>query len=155
MESTVNGVTYQAAPEVNKEECTGCVAYGNADLCNEVSRGIDCYDRRVIWVEKVGDKKPAPAISASTVLNIAADTIDNRASERDAEQERSMARCVNAFNAMTGHKLSEEDGWMFMQYLKQSRSRAGNYRFDDYLDEVAYAALRAECAANGKIQCPK
>lgn len=153
MEATSDGVIYYSVPEIEPGECRGCVAYGNAVLCEEVSGKVDCYDHKVIW------RKPSSAelahVSAGTVLRTAAETIDNRASERDAEQERSMGRCVNAFNAMTGHGLSEEDGWLFMQYLKQSRSRAGNFRFDDYLDEVAYAALRAECAANGKIQCPK
>lgn len=75
-------------------------------------------------------------------------TISNRSAKRDTKEERSMKRCVEAFNAMTGHNLSEEDGWYFMQCLKVSRSRSGAYVEDDYLDEVAYALLKAECANN-------
>lgn len=93
----------------------------------------------------------APNVSAASVLEIAAELIGDRAASRDVEKERSMARCVRTFNAMTGHSLTEEDGWLFMQYLKQARSKGGAFRFDDYLDDVAYAALRAECAAQGKL----
>lgn len=90
-------------------------------------------------------------VDAVDILHLAAVTIDNRAASRDVEKERSMARCVNAFNAMTGHKLSEADGWLFMQYLKHSRSRGGSFRFDDYLDDVAYSALKAEAASKEQL----
>lgn len=84
---------------------------------------------------------------AGVILRKAADTIEERGKQRDGSgQERSMARTVAAFNAMTDHKLTEEDGWLFMQYLKDSRSRAGQFTEDDYLDKAAYAALQAECA---------
>ncbi|QFS87598.1 MULTISPECIES: DUF6378 domain-containing protein [unclassified Marinobacter] len=90
-----------------------------------------------------GEVKPF----AGDILRKAADVIDERGKQRDgAGQERSMARTVATFNAMTGHKLTEEDGWLFMQYLKDARSRAGQFTEDDYLDKTAYAALQAECA---------
>ena len=79
----------------------------------------------------------------------AADLMVDRGKERDNDEgERSMARCVNTFNAMTGHKLSIEDGWLFMVYLKHSRMRAGGFKLDDYEDAVAYEALMAEEASN-------
>jgi len=85
--------------------------------------------------------------SAAGLLHKAAALIGDRGAERDHEDgERSMARCVSAFNAMTGHKLSEEDGWLFMQYLKQARAKGGAFKQDDYEDNIAYAALQAECA---------
>lgn len=93
----------------------------------------------------------SPVVDAVDVLNLAAATIDNRAASRDVAKERSMARCVNTFNAMTGHNISEADGWLFMQYLKHSRSRGGSFRFDDYLDDVAYAALKTEAAAKEQL----
>lgn len=76
----------------------------------------------------------------------AAELMDTRGKERDNEGERSMARCVATFNAMTGHQLSEEDGWLFMVYLKHARMRGGCFRQDDYEDAVAYEALMAESA---------
>ena len=88
-------------------------------------------------------------VTASELLVNAADIIDNRANERDKPNgERSMKRCVDTFNAMTGHALTEVDGWLFMQYLKHSRSREGAFRQDDYDDDIAYSALKAEAAIN-------
>lgn len=74
----------------------------------------------------------------------AADLMENRAKERDTGEERSMCRCVETFNAMTGHDLSVEEGWLFMVYLKHSRMRAGAFQRDDYEDAVSYEALMAE-----------
>jgi hypothetical protein len=80
-------------------------------------------------------------------LKTATQVMEDRAASRDKPGgERSMARCVETFNAMTGHVLSEEDGWMFMQYLKHSRMQGGAYTKDDYVDSVAYSALMAEAA---------
>lgn len=77
----------------------------------------------------------------------AAELMADRGKERDQESgERSMARCVDAFNAMTGHNLSVEDGWLFMVYLKHARMRGGKFKQDDYEDAVAYEALMAEAA---------
>ena len=78
----------------------------------------------------------------------AAELMADRGKERDqANGERSMARCVAAFNSMTGHKLSIEDGWLFMVYLKHARMRGGQFKQDDYEDAVAYEALMAEEAS--------
>lgn len=58
-----------------------------------------------------------------------------------------MAKAVAAFNVITGHTLTEEQGWLFMGVLKQVRSQQGAYKQDNYEDEAAYAALRAEAAS--------
>jgi len=81
---------------------------------------------------------------ATDFLDNATDAIGARASERDTEQERSMERCIRAFNEMTGRNLSTEDGWLMMCFLKMSRMRAGSYREDDYVDLIGYSALMAE-----------
>lgn len=87
--------------------------------------------------------------SAAGMLQEGANCLIQRATERDREGgERSMKACVEAFNALTGHKLSEEDGWLFMAVLKMSRSRGGNFRADDFVDGAAYMALAGEAAAN-------
>lgn len=87
------------------------------------------------------DPKTAPEF-----LQKALDAISNRAAERDQEQERSMARCVNVFNALTGHALSEREGWMFMVCLKAVRAQGGRLQRDDYVDGGAYFALAGESA---------
>ncbi len=79
------------------------------------------------------------------VFDDAKATIISRGEERDqADGERTIPRCVTAFNAITGHKLSNCDGWLFMEVLKKCRSVQGAYKYDDYRDGVGYAALRAE-----------
>lgn len=88
--------------------------------------------------------------TADTYLELAAEAMRDRAASRDAPGgERTMAAVVEAFNALTGHSLSETEGWQFMELLKIGRSVQGAYREDDYADAVAYAALAAEAAAKG------
>ena len=78
------------------------------------------------------------------ILETAADTVDQRASDRDLPQERSMDATVRAFNAIHGTNLSESQGWSFMVILKEVRSARGPYKPDDFIDGAAYIALQAE-----------
>ncbi len=81
------------------------------------------------------------------ILNQAADAVRDRASARGKSQERSMARCVNAFNALTGNNLSERDGWVFMVVLKMARATSTPTGLpDDYVDAAAYCGLAGEAA---------
>lgn len=86
----------------------------------------------------------SPIDSAPAILQEAHRCIADRAHERDQESERSMARCVEAFNAMYGLNMSIEAGWAFMVLLKMSRSVAGKVKLDDYVDGAAYFALMGE-----------
>lgn len=97
----------------------------------------------------VEDAQPSPATTAAAhILQQGVDALSNRAAERDqADGERSMARCVKAFNVMFGHQITEEQGWQFMELLKMARAAGGAYREDDYVDGAAYAALAGEAAA--------
>ena len=84
-------------------------------------------------------------IAAGTILQNAAAEMRDRAASRDTpEGERSMGRCVKAFNAMFGTELTETQGWQFMELLKMARSVGGEFRLDDFTDGVAYAALAGE-----------
>jgi len=86
-------------------------------------------------------------MKAPDILSKAAQHIADRAAQRDKpEGERSMDRAVHAFNAITGHKLSERDGWLFMVQLKAARATAGAHNPDDYEDGAAYFALAGEAA---------
>ena len=87
------------------------------------------------------------AVTATDILQEAAECLTARAVERDKEGgERSMRAAVTAFNALTGHELSEVDGWNFMLMLKLARSYGGCFKLDDYVDAAAYAALAGESA---------
>ena len=78
---------------------------------------------------------------AGDLLSLASDTLAERGRERDKPGgERSMARAVAAFNAITGRDLGTKEGWRFMMCLKMARGNAA----DDDLDLIGYAALAAE-----------
>ena len=85
-------------------------------------------------------------MKAADILRRAASCIEDRAIERDLPQERSMIRAVRAFNSLTGHTLSEVDGWLFMVALKMARATAGKLVPDDWIDGAAYCALALESA---------
>ena len=86
-------------------------------------------------------------VTASHILSQAESVLRERASQRDCEGtgERNMSKVVASFNAMTGHTLTEADGWQFMMLLKMVRARIGAARIDDYLDMASYSALLGEC----------
>lgn len=69
------------------------------------------------------------------------------------EGERSMARTVQAFNAITGQDLTESEGWMLMAVLKQVRlfTRPG-FHADSAEDAVAYVSLLAEAKQSEAIE---
>lgn len=111
--------------------------------------GTFCYVSEDM-VELVEDEKPMKAID---FLERAMKLQEERGKEYDAEQnqERSMGKTVVAFNAITGHNLSESEGWLLLQLLKDTRQWAKkSYHADSAEDCVAYAALKAEALAAGK-----
>lgn len=123
--------------------------------------GIDEHDGRSGWKGKKIDGsgyyvydycwrfEPAEPdrIAAHQFLERGAQHLRDRAASRDApDGERSMARCVAAFNAQEGTNLTEVQGWRFMIQLKYARSIHGSFNPDDYEDLAAYAGLAGEAA---------
>ena len=91
-------------------------------------------------------------MNAHEVLEKAAQHMKDRAATYDKpEGERSMGATVGAFKAITGHELTEEQGWLFMALLKAVRSQQGSYRADSYEDGAAYFALAGEAAAGARV----
>lgn len=89
--------------------------------------------------------------TARDILNAAAGHMQDRAATYDKpEGERSMGATVEAFKAVTGHQLTEEQGWLFMVLLKAVRSQQGGLRMDSYEDGAAYFALAGESAARDR-----
>lgn len=108
----------------------------------------DWFKYRNKMVEAQQASAQPTQVTAASILTTALGHMEDRAKTYDAPGgERSMGKTVAAFNIITGHTLTEEAGWLFMEILKQVRSQQGNYRADSYEDLVAYAALRGECAA--------
>jgi hypothetical protein len=67
--------------------------------------------------------------------------------------ERSMGATVTAFNAITGRDLSEAEGWLLLQTLKDVRQwqNPSKYHHDSALDGVAYSALKAEALSEEQV----
>jgi hypothetical protein len=102
--------------------------------------------------EQAGDGTPWIKPTAPQLLRTAAGHMAERAKQYDKpEGERSMGKAVEAFNAITGRDLSEPEGWLLLQVLKDVRlfQRPG-YHADSAEDCIAYAALKAEAKAREK-----
>lgn len=85
---------------------------------------------------------------AEDLLTTAAETIKQRATEKDLAKERSMKKAINSFNQEWGTDLTEEQGWNFMVHLKRARAKGAKLNPDDYIDMISYTALQAECRLN-------
>lgn len=121
----------------------------SARMEREVMKALDAIDRIYAEAEQesISLNGPFDDLTADDYLNQAAAEMQDRAASRDQDDgERSMARAVEAFNTLYGHDLTETEGWQFMSILKKSRGAGGAYREDDYVDDIAYAALAAESA---------
>lgn len=95
-------------------------------------------------------------MKADQLLQKAAQHMQDRAATYDKpEGERSMGKAVAAFNAITGRDLSEPEGWLLLQLLKDVRlfQRPG-YHADSAEDCIAYAALKAEAKAGEVAPAP-
>lgn len=90
-------------------------------------------------------------MDAPELLQTAASHMQARAATYDTpEGERSMGKAVRAFNAITGHELTESEGWLLLQVLKDVRLfTRETYHADSAEDCIAYAALKAEAKASG------
>lgn len=92
-------------------------------------------------------------MSADKLLSDAAKTLLQRGTDYDSQKgERSMAHTVTIYNTITGNKMSEREGWIFMLALKQARMMQGKPKEDTYIDLSTYAALLGECALNGRAE---
>lgn len=91
-------------------------------------------------------------IDAIAIMDEGSMAMRARASERDTNSERSMKGAVEAFNAIYSTELTEEQGWMFMVFLKASRAKGGEFRLDDYVDGSAYFALAGEAASEARTK---
>jgi hypothetical protein len=98
------------------------------------------------------EPEPVPEPKAAELLGRAAKHMHDRAATYDKpEGERSMGRAVAAFNAITGHTLSESEGWLLLQVLKDVRLfTRSEYHADSAEDCIAYAALKAEAKGEGR-----
>ena len=132
------------------DKLDNAVYQGNRMECDEwiKTNKEDGFYVDLLRREKNYHQSPQASVKmdASAILIEAAETIKNRAAERDVEKERSMATAVKLFSEITANDLTEYEGWMFMACLKLARNREGTMSFnrDHLLDCMAYLALALE-----------
>lgn len=94
-------------------------------------------------------------MTAHDILAAAQSHMQDRAATYDKpEGERSMCATVEAFRAITGIRVTQEQGWLFMALLKAVRSQQGVFRADSYEDGAAYFALAGEAAHSARAPKP-
>lgn len=93
-------------------------------------------------------------IMATAFLRDAANRMEDRSKEYDKPHgERSMKATVEMFNACRGRDLTEAEGWLFMECLKNVRLFSANgFHRDSAEDGIAYASLKAEAKAREQEQ---
>ena len=96
-----------------------------------------------VWVQ---EQPLAKRQTAADLLGKAAGHMAARAATYDQPGgERSMGKTVAIFNIFTGHNLTESEGWLLMQVLKDVRDRQRAEPHADSLEDgIAYSALKAE-----------
>ena len=137
------------------EKLSGLIQAGQiTGIDNAGNSAVIHYDTNIATVtvdQRVTAARFATAsgrIPAHEFLEKGVGHMKDRASQRDSEDgERSMKRCVEAFNALEGTNLTETQGWKFMVMLKMARSVSGDFTADDYEDMAAYAGLAGESAS--------
>jgi hypothetical protein len=94
---------------------------------------------------RLNEQPKADSAQAAEILTKSAELLVERGKRYDkADGTSSMDRAVAAFNEITGHNLSEADGWMLMLMLKLSRATAkAGYHADSYEDSAAFVGLMA------------
>jgi hypothetical protein len=121
---------------------------------NKAAPSSDCMTEAAYALAKLvtnrAVREPEP-VSPKSVLQTAQEMIDERGKRRDNGQERSMQRIVNVFHALTDHKMTEVEGWLFMVVLKLCRERTGS-DLDNWIDGAAYMGLAAEAVERAKAR---
>ncbi len=136
----------------------GCIGYRNPN--KSIDAKVEEKTNRVILPCDPAPKLPSieskilaekVCTSAQDIIKAGLGHISDRAVTYDKpEGERSMAATVEAFNSVTGHNLTEEQGWHFMTLLKIVRSQQGNFKVDNYEDGSAYFGLAGEAASKAR-----
>lgn len=125
--------------------------YGRNDagVCTECRATADmkhAYKCKLGALASINPTVKKMKITAPQLLNKAATLMEQRGAQYDKpEGERSMGATVAAFNIITGRDLTESEGWLLMQVLKDVRDRQRSTPHQDSLEDgIAYSALKAE-----------
>lgn len=142
----------ESAPDFNKEAHAGIPMEVKVSLLPLLIAALlsdeDDEDDEEHHEDEQPQPNPNPSLTAVDFLARAAGHMADRAVTYDSpDGERSIAKTVEAFNALTNHNLTAQDGWLLMLLLKIARANQGDFKLDNYEDLVAYSALLSESAA--------
>lgn len=132
--------------------CHKCVWAGDFSVCSACNGPNDSISNFHPRQSDVATPVVSP-VTAPGILENAAEIMRERGKQYDQEGgERSMGKAVSAFNIIAGRDLQESEGWLLLQVLKDVRDRQTPDRAheDSLVDNVAYAALKAEARLAGK-----
>lgn len=129
----------------------GIIEVGREDHSEEYDENIfyKAWEESFMRVSELINRKERDKDSVY-FLNKATETQSSRAGEYDTvgEKERNMQKIVDMFNACTGKTLSEAEGYLFMECLKNVRLfNAPEFHEDSAVDGVSYSSLKAEAKA--------
>lgn len=96
-------------------------------------------------------------MKATDFLDTASALLSERGKQYDQPKgERSMGKTVAAFQNITGKRITEAEGWLFMEILKNVRQwqNPEKYHADSAHDGVAYSALKAEALFSQTLRQP-
>lgn len=136
--------------ECEKDQCSSGRVDKRAEVTFHTPEAAFEWNRRLYDILYGSDAPAQKGQSAPDFLRRAAELLEQRGKDYDSpEGERSMGKTVEAFNTITGHNLTESEGWLLMQILKDVRqwSVKGRYHQDSAEDGVNYSALKAEALA--------
>ena len=130
--------------EIQSNKCDNCYYLRK---CEDHSESIE--EARMRNITQNGNDGLHYSPTAQLLLNKAAEIMTERAKQYDKpDGERSMGKCVEAFNTITGRGVTEAEGWLLLQILKDVRLwQKEGYHADSAEDCIAYAALKAEAKA--------
>lgn len=146
--------------ECDDASCSACVPQtpstpDDADGLYNVIRFDPIRGALIRTREALPDNNPKPtntpeqpkadSAQAADILTKSAGLLEERGKRYDkADGTSSMDRAVAALNTITGHNLTEADGWLLMLMLKLSRATAkAEYHADSYEDAAAFVGLMA------------
>lgn len=112
-------------------------------------------------LDAIDELRALPAEESATntapeFLHRAATIMEERGKQYDKPGgERSMGKTVAAFNAITGRDLTEAEGWLLLETLKNVRLwQKPGFHQDSADDGVAYSALKAEAKSKETSHVP-
>jgi hypothetical protein len=161
---TVNGVNFDLVKgRMTDNNCYNCSFGHGLSGCPEIttsdegdtllcgSDSANYFIESLNQPKRVTEKPIEPLEStdkftAPNMLKRASDLMIERAVQYDSpEGERSMEKITKSFNAITGHNVTEAEGWMFMVLLKLVRDNTRTLGHQDSCEDlIAYASLYGE-----------